>query len=140
MDKYRGGVDSMATQEGKIGGVMEKELAEQVEAMRDDVDAWGDPVPRPKRPRKSERRHRGAMVSVRFSPEELAAVQAHASDAGASVSGYLRNLALATASRPIVTVAWLGWTAANSPTTEERLLVRSEQACVGCLWPWLGLV
>jgi hypothetical protein len=107
--------------------VKEHELAEQIEAMRDDTEAWGDPVPEPELKRKSERRQRGAMVSVRFTPDELASVQAHAVEAGTSVSGYLRNLALATASQPIVTVMWVSGATINASATEERLLVREEQ-------------
>jgi hypothetical protein len=104
----------------------ERELAEQIEAMRDDAEAWGEPVPEPGRKRKSERRQRHAMVSVRFSPDELASVQEHAAEAGTSVSGYLRNLALAAAREPIVTVCWRA-TTVNASATDERLLVREEQ-------------
>ncbi len=68
---------------------------EAVEAMRGDPEAWGEPVTSPVRKRKSERRQRGAMVSVRFTPDELAVVQRHAATARMPVSGYLRNLALA---------------------------------------------
>ena len=105
----------------------ERELAEQIEAMRDDAQAWGEPVAEPGRKRKSERRQRGAMVSVRFSPEELASVQEHAVEAGISVSGYLRNLALTAARQPIVIVGWVGATTINASATDERLLVREEQ-------------
>jgi hypothetical protein len=105
----------------------EDELAEQIEAMRDDAEAWGEPSPEPKRKRKSERRQRGAMVSVRFSPDELASVQAHAVEAHTSVSGYLRNLALAAARQPIVTVTWVGAISTNASHTEERFVVREDQ-------------
>src|SRR6266487_533022 len=105
----------------------EHEFAEQIEAMRDDAEAWGEPSPEPERKRKSERRQRGAMVSVRFSPDELASVQAHAVEAGTSVSGYLRNPALAAARQPIVTVTWVGAATINAPSTEERFLVREDQ-------------
>jgi hypothetical protein len=105
----------------------ERELAEQIEAMRDDPDAWGEPSPEPERKRKSERRQRGAMVSVRFSPDELASVQAHAAKAHSSVSGYLRNLALAVARQPVVTMTWVGATTVNASSTEERFLVREDQ-------------
>lgn len=128
MEQHRWRVDALATREGSIGIMKERELAEQIEAMRDDAEAWGDPVPESGRKRKSERRQRGAMVSVRLSPEELAVVQAHAADAGTSVSGYLRNLALAAARRPIVSASWVGGEAVNASTTEERFLVREEQA------------
>lgn len=127
MEQHSGRVDEVATEEGTIAIVDERELVEQVEATRDDAEAWGDPVPERGRKRKSERRQRGAMVSVRFSPEELEAVQAHAVDAGATVSGYLRSLALAAARQPIVTMTWAGGSAINSPGTDERLLVRADQ-------------
>lgn len=45
------------------------------------------------KPRKSERRQRGVLVSVRFTPDELAVVQERAD--GRPVSTYLRELALA---------------------------------------------
>ena len=116
----------MAVEEGNIVNMSERELAEQIEALRDDHDAWGDPVEPPERKRKSERRQRGAMVSVRFSPDELASVQKHAAEAGESVSGYLRNLALTTARRPVVT-GWVGAATVNASATDERLLVRIDQ-------------
>jgi hypothetical protein len=117
----------MAAREGTIAIMRERELAGQIEAMRDDPDAWGDPVPEPKRKRKSERRQRGAMVSVRFSPDELTSVQEHATEAGMSVSGYLRNLALAAARQPVVTGVWVGGATFNTSATAENLLVREEQ-------------
>jgi hypothetical protein len=117
----------VAAGEGNIAHMKERELAEQIEAMRDDAEAWGEPVAEPERKRKSERRQRGAMVSVRFSPDELASVQVHAAEAGISVSGYLRNLALAAARQPIVIVGWVGATTINASATDERLLVREEQ-------------
>ncbi len=117
----------MAAGGGKIVHMEERELAEQIEAMCDDAEAWGEPVAEPERKRKSERRQRGAMVSVRFSPDELAAVQEHAAGAGMSVSGYLRNLALAAARQPIVIVGWVGATTTNASATDELLLVREQQ-------------
>jgi predicted DNA binding CopG/RHH family protein len=117
----------VAAGEGNIEHMKERELAEQIEAMRDDAEAWGEPVAEPARKRKSERRQRGAMVSVRFSPEELASVQEHAAEAGMPVSGYLRNLALAAARQPIVTVGGIGTTTINASATDERLLIREEQ-------------
>lgn len=117
----------MAAEEGNIAHMKERELAEQIEAMRDDAEAWGEPVAEPERKRKSERRQRGAMVSVRFSPDELTSVQEHAAEAGMSVSGYLRNLALAAARQPVVIVGWVGATTINASATDERLLVREEQ-------------
>jgi hypothetical protein len=117
----------VATGEGNIAIMRERELAEQIEAMRDDAEAWGEPIAEPKRKRKSERRQRGALVSVRFTPDELASVQEHAAEAGTSVSGYLRNLALAAARQPIVTMNWFAAATVNASATDERLLVRGEQ-------------
>ena len=113
--------------------VTEEELAAQIESMRDDEEAWGDPVQDPKPRRKSERRQRAAMVSVRFSVDELEAVHAHAVEAGASVSGYLRDLALAVTRQPVVTMTWVGTATHNLPATEERILVRSGPT----QFPWL---
>jgi predicted DNA binding CopG/RHH family protein len=48
----------------------------------------------PAHKRKSETRRRTAMVSVRFTVAELAAVQARATEAGMLVSTYIRSLAL----------------------------------------------
>ena len=117
----------METQEGNIAIMDEHELAEQIEAMRDNAGAWGNPVSERGPKRKSERRQRGAMVSVRFTPDELASVQAHATEARASVSGYLRNLALAAARQPIVVVTWAGGTSINASGTDQRFLVRKDQ-------------
>jgi predicted DNA binding CopG/RHH family protein len=117
----------VAAGEGNIAHMKERELAEQIEAMRDNAEAWGEPVVEPERKRKSEHRQRGAMVSVRFSPDELASVQEHAAEAGMPVSGYLRSLALAAARQPTVTVGWVGTTTTNASATDERLLVREEQ-------------
>jgi Mobilization protein NikA len=126
MEQHHWRVDEVATQEGTIGIVKEHDLAEQIEATRDDAETWGEPSPGRRRKRKSERRKRGALVSVRFSPGELASVQAHAADAGTSVSGYLRNLALAAARQPIVTMTWVGAATINAAGTEERFLVRED--------------
>ena len=57
------------------------------------------------------------MVSVRFTPAELATVQEHA---GGPLSGYLRRVALASArpaARPVFAV--------NVSATDERLIIRS---------------
>lgn len=76
-----------------------QDLAEQLEAMRDDPNAWGEPEPdvEPTRKRKSERRQRGVIVSVRLTPQEHAEIQAQANEHRESVSGYLRTLALQVA-------------------------------------------
>ena len=127
MEQHHRRVDEMATPEGNIRTMEDRELAKQIEAMRDDAHAWGEPSQEPKRKRKSERRQRGALVSVRFSPDELASVQAHASTAGNSVSGYLRSLALTAAQQPIVTMTWNGATTTNATSTKEDFVVRGDQ-------------
>lgn len=128
MEQHCRGVDEMETGEGNIAIMKDDELAKQIEGMRDDAEAWGDPAAaEPERKRKSERRQRGAMVSVRFSPDELASVQEHAAEAGMSVSGYVRDLALKAAGQPIVIMGWGGPMTVNASATEERLLLRDEQ-------------
>ena len=102
----------------------EERLVVQVEAMRDDAQAWGDPVHEPRPRRKSERRQRAAMVSVRFSPDELEAIQTQAAEAGSSVSGYLRGLALAASRRSTVTTTFTGILGTNFSATDEALVLR----------------
>lgn len=60
----------MENREDTMNSMDEHTLASQVEAMKDDDAAWGDPEPKSQRPRKSEQRQRGAMVSVRFTEDE----------------------------------------------------------------------
>jgi hypothetical protein len=117
----------VATGEGNIAIMKDDELAQQIETMRDDAEAWGEPSAEPERKRKSERRQRGALVSVRFTPDELASVQEHAAEAGTSVSGYLRNLALTAVRQPIVITGWVATSTVNASATNEFLLVREEQ-------------
>lgn len=100
------------------------ELAAQLEAMRGDPEAWGPPAQEGSAKRRSERRRRHAMVSVRFTPDELEAVQARAASAGIAVSGYLRGLAL-SAPQPVASCGWKA-VAANQPATKERVLVRTS--------------
>lgn len=115
----------MATRQGMMVPMTEQELAAEIEAQRDVPEAWGEPEP--ERKRKSERRQRGALVSVRFTPDELAVVQAHAARAGTSVSGYVRDIALAAARQPTVTGAWVSAGAAiNVSATQERFVVRED--------------
>jgi hypothetical protein len=56
----------------------------------DDASEWGTP----KRGRKSEKRQRSAVVSVRMTQDELARVQAEAQAAGQTVGTYMRDVAL----------------------------------------------
>jgi len=56
----------------------------------DDASEWGTP----KRGRKSEKRQRSAVVSVRMTQDELARVQAEAQAVGQTVGTYMRDVAL----------------------------------------------
>lgn len=56
----------------------------------DDASEWGTP----KRGRKSEKRQRSAVVSVRMTQDELARVQAEAQALGQTVGTYMRDVAL----------------------------------------------
>lgn len=73
--------------------------ATTVDATLGDDSAWEEPT----RAKKSERRQRAAMVSVRLRPEELATIQTGATRRGISLSAYLRECALADARRAAVT-------------------------------------
>jgi hypothetical protein len=91
-----------------MNSVDERKLAEQIEAMRDDSDAWEEsPGPAVKR-RGSEKRQRGTVVSVRLTAEELERIQSLADATGLSLSGSIRDAALTaasaiTVSRPRIT-------------------------------------
>ena len=56
----------------------------------DDAAEWGTP----KRGRKSEKRQRSAVVSVRMTQDELSRVQAEAQAVGQTVGTYMRDVAL----------------------------------------------
>ena len=62
----------------------------------DDASEWGTP----KRGRKSEKRQRSAVVSVRMTQDELARVQAEAQAAGQTVGTYMRHVALSCHQSP----------------------------------------
>lgn len=81
----------------------EQRLAADIEAMAHDPEAWGDAIPT--RARKSEKRQRGVVVSVRLTPEELEAIQGHATAVGETVSGYLRQVGLRAAAAPLITTS-----------------------------------
>jgi hypothetical protein len=85
----------------------EKELATELQATKDDPDEWGEP----EAPARSQgRRQRlAAMVSVRFTPDELEYVQRRAEESGQTVSAYLRSVAVAPATLPEECV-WFGVT------------------------------
>jgi hypothetical protein len=68
--------------------------ARHYQAHRDDAEEWGEPVqPEPKK------RRLGAMLSVRLTPEEAERVREAASDAGQSLSEFLRAAILQHATR-----------------------------------------
>lgn len=105
-----------------INSMNEAELAAQIEGMKDDPDAWGEPDPAPgKSSRRSERRRRGAVVSVRLTVDELERVQAYAHNRGLSLSGALRTAALEAAQRATKVVApWFKSTAAVNGTSDTQ--------------------
>lgn len=88
---------AVLTEESRLGtkdGRSDREvLREQVEAAMDDPNQWAD-EPIPPRVRRSEKRQRAAMISIRLSSEELEAVQAEAAARGLTVSRYVRDRAL----------------------------------------------
>ncbi len=64
----------------------------QVEAELGSDKVWE--VPKPDVRKKSEKRQRGAMVSVRLTPGELEEVQTAAEGSGMTVAAYMRDRAL----------------------------------------------
>ncbi|TKJ18928.1 hypothetical protein [Blastococcus sp. CCUG 61487] len=70
----------------------------------EDASEWGDPEPA--RPRKSEKRQRGIVVSVRLSPEEFELVEKHASSLGMPLGTFMRQQALACMT-PAVATTWM---------------------------------
>jgi hypothetical protein len=59
-----------------------------------DPDEWG--APEPTKRRKSDKRRRGVVVSVRLAPAELEAIEQRAKDRGVAIGTYLRECALTT--------------------------------------------
>jgi hypothetical protein len=109
----------------------EPSLADQIEAMKDDPDAWGEPPPDPS-PRRSERRQRGTVVSVRLTTEELAKVQTYADRRHMSLSGALRTAALEAeeaSSRVVTHPRWTVLQASNS-NGGDNLIFRDIQSNV----------
>jgi hypothetical protein len=84
----------------------ERSLAEQIEASKDDPEAWGEVEAPPVKRRGSERRQRGAVVSVRLTADELSRIQQYAAETGLSVSGALRDAALAVADAATHRATW----------------------------------
>lgn len=69
---------------------------DEIEKAMDDPSEWGDPLP-PKR--RSERRQRHAMISIRLSSQELEQLQWAADFRGITISKYVREQALKGSSR-----------------------------------------
>lgn len=117
------------------------ELIERLEAVRNEPDAWGEPEPATKAVRrKSEQRQRALVISVRFSPSELAAVQVRAHMRGQSVSTFLRSTALSqhvSEPQPQPREFVQSSVVVNAPATEERSLVRETQE-LGYFGIWIN--
>jgi hypothetical protein len=73
--------------------------ADHYQMHKDDPEEWNEPQPAPRSTRSSSRRL-AAMISVRFTPEEEEVVRLAASDAGQSVSNFVRQAALRAAGSP----------------------------------------
>lgn len=71
--------------------------AEYYQAHKDDDEEWGAP----ERPHVSTSRRLASMISVRFSPEEAAAIRSEASALGKSVSTFVREAALSRCGRAV---------------------------------------
>jgi hypothetical protein len=107
-------------------GVDERALAKQIEDMKDDPEAWGDASEPPGgRKSRSERRQRAAVVSVRFTAEELATAQAYADQRGLSLSGALRTVLLEAATPPPVATprrwSWLKTSGGSASNATPRV-------------------
>ena len=124
-------VDTLEAEE-TMNGMDESQLAGQIEGMKDDPDAWGEPDAEPERPIRSERRQRGSVVSVRLSLDELARVQAYADGRHLSLSGVLRTATLEAAelaTRTVTSTRWIGSPAVrnvNLDAPEVTMDVRSN--------------
>jgi hypothetical protein len=95
-------------------GMDERKLAQALENSKDDPEAWGEPQPQPSAStRKSEKRQRSVVVSVRLTPAELERIQAQATLVGRTVSGHLRCLALSTGQ--VASSAWPPARVASAP-------------------------
>jgi predicted DNA binding CopG/RHH family protein len=77
--------------------LMDERTLAEIEAEMNDPDAWGEPEDAPAPKRRSERRQRAAVVSVRLNESELEAVQEYAAGRGLSLSGVLRTATLEVA-------------------------------------------
>lgn len=106
-----------------MNGMDESQLAAEIEGMKDDPDAWGEPEAAPAQPARSERRQRGSVVSVRLTVDELARLQAYADERGQSLSGALRAAMLEAADRVAkiaTSVRWIGASAASNENINAK--------------------
>jgi uncharacterized protein (DUF1778 family) len=69
------------------------QLADELEQAMNDPTEWGEPIDED-RPRRSEKRQRAAMISIRLTADELGVVQEAAAARGLSVGRYVRESAL----------------------------------------------
>ena len=69
----------------------EQEWADYYQAHKDDPDLWGESVPPPKKPRGRPSEGRGARISVRFTPEEMAVIRAKSKEQGITYSEIVRQ-------------------------------------------------
>jgi hypothetical protein len=67
------------------------EQADYYQAHEDDPNPWGEPVPPPKRTRGRPSQGRGARISVRFTPEEMAGIRAQSEEEGITYSEVVRR-------------------------------------------------
>lgn len=95
-----------------------------------DPSEWGTP----KRGQKSEKRRRGAVVSVRMTEDELAAVQHQAARVGQTVGTFMRESALGTDVRATSVNATKLLTPATTSAPMDSSLTRLTEPK-----PWLQL-
>jgi len=74
----------------------------EIERMLEDEDAWERPERSTKK--KSERRQRGVMVSVRLTAEEMSRLQAAARERGVTVAAFIRERAIGSGGSASLTV------------------------------------
>lgn len=91
----------MANVEGKMDDMETDELGTELDKAIDDPEEWGTPQ-RSARTRKSEKRQRVAVVSVRLTEAELELIQQFAANAGVSVGAYMRDTALKVERQTVV--------------------------------------
>lgn len=76
-------------------------MRQQIEQAMNNPDEWKDPLP--EKPRRSEKRQRSVMISVRLNSDEAASLEWAASARGWTISRFVRDMALECAALPVVT-------------------------------------